>query len=481
MVELNNSPVDAVKFSEWYLEVLKQAELADYSPTRGCMVIRPHGFAIWEFIQKELDARIKAAGVSNAYFPLLIPESFLNKEKDHVEGFSPELAVVTHAGGEKLEEPLVVRPTSETVVYHMFSKWIKSYRDLPLKINQWANVVRWEMRTKPFLRTSEFLWQEGHTAHATEEEALATAKQHLEIYVKFIRDILAIPVISGPKPESEKFAGAKVTFTMEPIMRDGKALQMGTSHLLAHSFPQAFDVKFQDQDGSLKTPWCTSWGTTTRMIGATILVHGDETGLVLPPKVAPIQVAVIPIRKSNDDLEAIDRYRDDVVDLLKNAGLRYAVFDDDSSPGSRFFAAEQKGIPMRIEFGARDMAGNQVILVSRLQDPQSNIPKKLLCHRTVLVKTVIERLEVFQNFLLKRAESFLAANIFEIDTFDQLAEGLSKSPGFYKVFWCEKSECEMKLKTIQASFRVVLAKVDKGQCFACNSLAKCQIIAAKSY
>lgn len=481
MAGFNNSPVDAVKFSEWYLEVLKQSEMTDYSPTRGCMVIRPYGFAMWEFIQKELDARIKKAGVSNAYFPLLIPESFLNKEKNHIEGFSPELAVVTHAGGNKLEEPLVIRPTSETMVYHMFAKWIKSYRDLPLKINQWANVVRWEMRTKPFLRTTEFLWQEGHTAHTTEEEALKTAKIHLDIYVKFLREVLALPVISGAKPESEKFAGAKVTFTMEPMMRDGKALQVGTSHLLAHSFPEAFDVKFQDKDGLLKTPWCTSWGSTTRMIGAMILAHGDETGLVVPPNIAPIQAVVIPIRKSGEDTEVVDRYLKEVVELLDLANIRHLVLDDDSSPGARFFAGEQKGIPLRIEFGKKDILNNQVVLVQRLQDPESAIPRKIVCSRSLLITTVFERLEIIQELMLRRAESFLNANIFEVETFEQLSDGLKKSPGFYKILWCESLTCEAKVKSIQATLRVIIDRNVSGKCFSCLNPATCLVIAAKAY
>jgi prolyl-tRNA synthetase len=476
-----NRPVEAIKFSEWYLEVLKQAELTDYSPTRGCMVIRPHGFAIWELMQKELDRLIKQSGCQNAYFPLLIPESFLNKEKNHLEGFSPELAVVTHAGGEKLEEPLVVRPTSETIIYHMFAKWIKSYRDLPLKINQWANVVRWEMRTKPFLRTTEFLWQEGHTAHATEEEALATAKKHLEIYTQFVKDYLALPVFSGPKPESEKFAGAKVTFTMEPIMRDGKALQLGTAHLLEHSFPQAFGVGFQDQDGTVKTPWCTSWGVTTRLVGAAILGHGDETGLVLPPKIAPIQVAVVPIQKANDAPEVLHNFKTRIVEILRATGVRFAVFDGEGTPGARFFQAEQKGIPLRLEFGARDIASNQVILVTRLAGDGIDFERKTSCELLSLSELLITRLEQFQNYLYRRAQAFKQANLFEVATLEELRNGLKIAPGFYKVLWCENGVCEEQLKSLSASFRVVLERGVVGPCFVCHEKATCLAIAAKAY
>lgn len=482
---IENQTIETSKFSEWYLEVLKQSELVDYSPVKGCMVIRPYGYAIWEFIQQELDKRIKKTGVMNAYFPLLIPESFLKKEKDHLEGFSPELAVVTHAGGSALEEPLIVRPTSETIIYYMFAKWIKSYRDLPLKINQWANVVRWEMRTRPFLRTSEFLWQEGHTAHETEEEAHAVAAQHLALYVDFLKDFLAIPVISGKKPDSEKFAGAKITFTMEPMMRDGKALQVGTSHLLDHNFPKAFDVQFQDKDGGISTPWCTSWGATTRLIGALIMVHGDlESGLVLPPKVAPYQISIVPIRKSGENRAIIDEYLQKIVAALDAAGIRYLILDDDTSPGARFFVSEQKGIPMRIEFGQRDISANNVVISPRLVDSSYGLEKKQVASLDGLGDFCQKFLGIFQDFLFKRAQAFLANHRFTASSFDNLAKGLSNNPGFYEVDWCSSAECETKIKSISATFRVVLNdNLDHSDstCFACKEKARIRIIVAKAY
>ena len=325
------------QFPEWYNEVIYKSELVDHSPTKGTAVIRPYGYSIWEKIHQLLDKRIKEVGVKNAYFPLLIPESFLNKEKKHVEGFAPELAVVTHAGGKKLEEPLVVRPTSETIIYHMFSRRIKSWRDLPLKINQWANVVRWELRTRPFLRTSEFLWQEGHTAHYSAEEAEEMSKQMLEIYVDIAENYLAIPVIPGEKSESERFAGADHTYTFEAMMQDGKALQMGTSHVLAQSFPAAFGIQFQDKDGKMRVPHCTSWGVSTRLIGALVMVHGDQNGLIIPPKIAPITGVVIPILKKNADNSAVLEMADKVRQMLEPLGFTIEVDTREGiSPGAKY-------------------------------------------------------------------------------------------------------------------------------------------------
>lgn len=474
--------VESGKFSEWYQDVLQKSELADYAPTRGCMVIRPLAYSIWENIQQHLDQKLKAAGVENAYFPLFIPESFIAKEKKHVEGFSPELAVVTHAGGEQLEEPLVVRPTSETIIYHMFSKWIKSHRDLPLKINQWCNVVRWEKRTRPFLRTTEFLWQEGHTAHASEAEGLATAREHLNIYVELLRDLLAIPVIAGPKPESEKFAGAKTTLTMEAMMPDGKALQIGTSHLLDISFPKSFEVCFQNDQGELQSPWCTSWGMTTRVVGALIMIHGDlETGLVLPPAVAPKQVSVVPIRKTSDDKAKFDQFLNKILTTLKNQGLRTILLDEDSSPGNRFYVSEKKGIPLRIEVGMRDVLAGHVMVAPRLQIDEDKKKKVLIDD---LGQFATEFMKNFQAFLLDRAESFLTNNIYAVNDFVEFEEKLEKSPGFYKVFWCESQKCEEKAKTLQSTFRVVLERFDQNesiQCFICKSKATCKVIVAKSY
>ncbi|MBM3887285.1 proline--tRNA ligase, partial [Candidatus Dependentiae bacterium] len=324
-------------FPEWYQEVITQAGLVDSSPTRGCSIIKPYGFAIWERIQQNLDARIKQEGVENAYFPLLIPEEFLRREEKHIEGFSPEVAVVTHAGGKKLEEPYVIRPTSETVIYEAFSRWIKSWRDLPLKINQWANVVRWEMRTRPFLRTTEFLWQEGHTAHATYEEARTMALTMLEHYRQLAEDFLAIPVVIGEKTPYERFPGADSTFTFEGLMQDGKALQMGTSHILSQSFPAAFGVKFQAQDGTLQNPFCTSWGATTRLIGAMVMTHGDQRGLVVPPRVAPIQIVIIPIFKSDEEKTSVINAAQSIAQNLQSAGIRIHIDTDESkTPGAKF-------------------------------------------------------------------------------------------------------------------------------------------------
>lgn len=342
---MNKLPDINLNFSDWYNEVVAKAELAEHGPVRGTMVIRPYGYEIWENIQKILDHKIKEAGVKNASFPLLIPESFLKKEAKHIEGFSPELAVVTHAGGKELDEPLVVRPTSETVIHYMFSKWIKSWRDLPLKINQWANVVRWELRPRPFLRTTEFLWQEGHTAHETKEGAEAEAEAAMDRYVDFVQKYLAIPVIVGDKSQSEKFAGADRTITYEAFMPDGRALQMGTSHILSQTFAEAFEIKFQNREGKEEHPYLTSWGATTRLIGATIMVHGDNKGLVLPPMIAPIQVVIVPILREDSKKEVLE-----VAHAIKNSllmdGVRVYIDDrEERTPGNKFYEWELKGVP----------------------------------------------------------------------------------------------------------------------------------------
>lgn len=469
------------EFSKQYLEVVEKAKIADYGPVKGTMIIRPYGYAIWEFLKNNLDEKIKSHGVENAYFPLFIPESFLNKEKKHIDGFSPELAVVTHAGGNKLEESLVVRPTSETIIYHMLAKWIKSYRDLPFKINQWANVVRWEMRTRPFLRTTEFLWQEGHTAHQTKDEALQAAKTWLEMYVETLKDLLAIPVLSGEKTESERFAGADYTFTMEAMMQDGKALQMGTSHLLSHSFPASFDVKFQNQEGKMVSPWCTSFGMTTRAIGAMIMTHMDDKGLVLPPKVAPVQVAIIPIKGKSQEVDLkVDDYVKVVSKKLSDFKIRCKVIDDGNSPGSRFFQCEQEGIPLRLEIGIKDVESESVFVCPRINlgwtERKKALPLKDLSN------SVLEILENIQTELLKKASLNLQENTFEVQSFEELKNSLkSKGGGFYKVAWCLSSKCESELKTIQATFRVVVKDAKDKLCFVCKDTAKQEVVAAKSY
>ncbi|MDE7305851.1 MAG: proline--tRNA ligase, partial [Clostridia bacterium] len=349
-------------FPQWYTDVVLKTKLVDYGPVKGTMVIRPYGYAIWENIQSELDSRFKATGHENAYFPLLIPMSYFTKEAEHVEGFAPEVAVVTHAGGEELAEPLAVRPTSETIFGNMYSKWIQSYRDLPVLINQWANVMRWEKTTRPFLRTSEFLWQEGHTAHATEEEAEEETMKMLAVYKEFAENVLAIPVICGRKTEKEKFAGAVATYGMEAMMKDGKSLQSGTSHYLGQNFSKAFDIKFLDKDGALKHAYTTSWGVSTRLIGALIMAHGDQRGLVLPPKVAPVQAVIVPIAAKKEGV--VEKCRE-VKTLLEKAGVRTVLDDTDNSPGWKFNEWEMKGVPVRIEIGPRDIEAGKALLFRR--------------------------------------------------------------------------------------------------------------------
>lgn len=477
-------PYNSTAFSDWYLKALEDAQFFDYSPVRGCMVFRPFGYKFWESIQSELNKHFSRLGVENAYFPLFIPEHFISKEKDHIAGFSPELAVVTFAGGSELEEPLVVRPTSETIIYHMFAKWIKTHKDLPLKINQWANVVRWEKRTKPFLRTTEFLWQEGHTAHSTKEEAKSFAEQMATVYASFMREYLAIPAYVGKKTNSEKFAGADFTITIEALMRDGKALQSCTSHLLAQSFPKAFEVEFADSAGNMQTPWCTSWGLTTRAIGATVMVHGSlEEGLILPPKIAPVQVSIVPIRKTSDPINKIDDYINQLSQDLAEAGIRFKVLDDATSPGNRFFQSEKIGVPFRIEFGLRDIEADQVCVAPRVAgffDGQ----KKIFVPTKNLKIFLLEQLNSFHDFLLKRAEKFLYSNTYSIETFEELELRLSEESGFYEVNWCGEDSCEKKLKDIQATFRVIkeiLPTDTSGSCFVCRKKANLLVYAAKSY
>jgi prolyl-tRNA synthetase len=404
----------AEDFPRWYQDVLAKAELADNGPVRGTMVIRPYGFAIWERMQAELDARIKALGVSNAYFPLFIPESFLHKEAEHVEGFSPELAVVTHGGGKKLEEPVVVRPTSETVINHYFAKWIQSHRDLPMLLNQWANVVRWELRPRLFLRTTEFLWQEGHTAHATEAEARTFALRVLdEVYRDFMVDVLAIPVVPGRKTALERFAGADTTWTCEAMMGDGKALQMGTSHELGQNFSRAFDITFLDEQGTQSHAWLTSWGSTTRMVGALVMAHGDDAGLRLPPRLAPVQAVVLVVRAEDGAAEAAARLADD----LEAAGVRVQLdARTDTSFGRRVVDWEIKGVPFRIELGPRDLAAGQAVLVRRLQG------KKEPVRLDDVVGVVRDTIEQSQAALFAEALTFRESRTATCASLDEALE-----------------------------------------------------------
>lgn len=473
---MNKLPDFNQHFSEWYNEVIYQAELADLSPVRGSIVIRPYGFAIWENIRDRLDKRIKETGHENAAFPLFIPESFLKREAKHVEGFAPEVAVVTHAGGKLLEEPLIVRPTSETMIHFMFAKWIKSYRDLPLKINQWCNVVRWEMRTRPFLRTTEFFWQEGHTAHETLQEAEIEVQMMLREYVDLSHNWLAIPVIAGPKPESEKFPGAEKTYTFEGFMPDGKALQMGTSHLLSQSFAHAFEMKFQDRDGNLAYPWLTSWGATTRLVGAVVMAHGDEKGLILPPKIAPIQVVIIPIYKADTDKVAVLAAVDTMVAQLKEKGVRVHVdAEEHKTPGAKFFKWELKGVPLRIEIGARDLASAQCMVADRLGSGKKAIAL------TSLATEVPSMLDNLQAQLFKRAQDRRAALWHKEAKFDDIVKGLATKPGFYQTGWCRDENCEAKLKEHQASIRCLLEETTFATCFNCDQASVSDVLLAKSY
>lgn len=377
---------------------------------------------------------------------------------------------------------MVVRPTSETVFYNAFARWIKSYRDLPLKINQWANVVRWEMRTRPFLRTSEFMWQEGHTAHATKEEALECAVEHQQLYIDVARDLLAIPVVAGPKTDSEKFAGADTTLTLEAMMQDGKALQLCTSHLLAESFPKAFGVQFQDKDGKVQSPWCTSWGWTTRSVGATIMVHGDENGLVIPPRVAPIQVMVVPIFKTDEQKAAVLEYVDKISAQLKDAGIRVeADLDETKTPGHKFNQTELKGIPVRLEVGPRDLESQSCMMVSRVGQDAEGKRHKTSVKFDSLSEVVSETLDEIHNAMYERAKGFLEANTFQADSYAELVDKIEQNRGFYKMHWCGSENCESQLKEIQASARVIIGQTSDKNCFSCKNPAVKEIIVAKSY
>ncbi len=436
-------------FSQWYQDIVVQAKLADYSPVKGCMVIRPNGYAIWEAIQQDLNARIKKTGVRNAYFPLFIPESFLKKEAEHVEGFAPQCAVVTYAGAKDLEEKLVVRPTSETIINSMFAKWIQSYRDLPLMINQWANVVRWEMRTRLFLRTTEFLWQEGHTCHATLDEAEAETRQMLKVYTDFAAEVLAMPVVPGLKSDSERFAGALRTYSIEAMMQDKKALQAGTSHNLASNFAQAFDTKFLDKDGKQKHVFQTSWGVSTRLIGAVIMTHSDDKGLVLPPRLASTHAVIVPIMAKPETkaqvLEAADKLRADISAACDKAGFPYTTNievdkDETKQPGWKFFEYEMLGVPVRIEVGPRDLEKGQVVLTRRDVGVKEFVPLAEVPQKVAFI------LADMQKSLLEKARAYRDAHTFEITSYTEFKSKLEEPGGFFIAPWCQSKECEAKVK-----------------------------------
>ena len=461
-------------FPQWYTDVVIKTGLADYGPTKGSMVIRPYGYAIWENIQRELDARFKATGHKNAYFPLLIPMSLLQKEAEHVEGFAPEVATVTRAGSNELSEPLVVRPTSETIICDMYSRWIQSYRDLPLKINQWANVVRWEKTTRPFLRTSEFLWQEGHTVHATREEAEKETLDILHLYADFARDCLAMPVLIGQKTEKEKFAGAEETYGMEAMMQDAKSLQAGTTHHFGDKFARAYDIQFLDRDGTHKYAWQTSWGVSTRLIGALIMAHGDARGLILPPAVAPVQAIVLPIAIHKAGVEEAAR---SVIDRLVAAGVRCEGDFSDQTPGWKFNEWEMKGVPLRLEIGPRDIENGVVTVVRRDNGEKSVVKNEEL-------EGVIKRLlsDVHES-MYRKAEAFRDSRIKEAHTLDELKKYLDEG-NFVKAMWCGSQECELKVKELmQATIRIMpfdQTPIDD-KCIADGSPAKKLVIFARAY
>ena len=412
-------PSQADDFSAWYNDIVYRADLVDLSPVRGSFVIRPYGYALWEHIQRNLDDMFKATGHENLYFPLLIPMSFFQREAKHVEGFAPELAVVTHAGGKELEEPLAIRPTSETVIGELYSRWVQSYRDLPLLYNQWCNVMRWELRTRPFLRTTEFLWQEGHTAHATVEEALEETSRMVEVYATFARDFGALPVVVGEKTEGERFAGAKSTLTIEAMMRDGKALQSGTSHFMGDNFARAFDITFNDENNQQAFAQTTSWGFSTRFIGALIMGHGDDKGLIMPPRLAPHQVVVLPIYRSTDPdaRAAVMAAVDDLAAKLHTAGVRVKVDDRQGiSPGRKFNEWEQKGVPLRVEIGPRDLEAGVATVADRLGGDKRQVPL------TTLPTTIADALETFHHALYQRALDFREQQTFHAETYDELKE-----------------------------------------------------------
>lgn len=479
-------------YSQWYLDIVEQAELAENSAVRGCMIIKPHGYAIWEMFQKTLDQMFKDTGHKNAYFPIFIPKSFLSKEAKHVDGFAQESAVVTHHRlrtnpdtkevevdpESKLEEELIVRPTSETIIYDSFSRWIQSYRDLPILINQWANVVRWEMRTRPFLRTAEFLWQEGHTAHATEEEAEAEAKQMLEVYTTFAQDYLAIPVIAGEKSESERFAGALRTYTIEAMMQDGKALQSGTSHNLGQNFAKAFDLTFTDANEQIQHAWTTSWGLSTRMMGALIMVHSDDKGLVLPPKIAPEQVVIIPIWKTEEDkkrvMSSVDQIREGM-----DSDIRVTVDTREHlSPGWKFNEWEKKGLPLRIEIGPRDVENNTVVLARR------DTSEKLTIVFENLNTKIKDILAEIQSGLFQKAKSFLDERTIKVDSFDELKEVVEHKQGFALAHWDGTTETEEKIKAeTKATIRCIpFDQVnEESVCVYSGKPSKRRVVFAKAY
>ncbi|MEN8375939.1 MAG: proline--tRNA ligase [Gemmatimonadota bacterium] len=473
-------------FAAWYNEVVLRAELADYSPVRGSMVIRPYGYGIWENMQGALDGLFKETGHENAYFPLLIPQSFLEREKEHIKGFAPEVAVVTRAGGKELEEPLVIRPTSETIIYHMFAKWVQSYRDLPILMNQWANVMRWELRTRLFLRTSEFLWQEGHTAHATDAEAEAETLLILGLYRRFMEEWMAMPPLTGKKTDAERFAGAVRTYACEALMQDNRALQAGTSHNLGQNFSRQFDFRFQTEDGGEDYAWNTSWGVSTRLVGGLVMTHGDDVGLIVPPRLAPIQVVIVPILRG-DGSEAVLAKARAVGEELRAQGLRVRVDDRDTgSPGAKFWEWERKGVPLRIEIGPKDVDKGQLVLVRRFVP--EGVDKKAFLEERAAIASVPGLLDEIQDAMLagaiQRRETNSHRGVHDYDAFRQIMEGAG---GFVYAGWCGSAECETKAKNdTKASIRCLPSEDFRspevpGRCLVCGGAAAEEAVWARAY
>jgi len=490
--ELKDLTKRADNYSQWYNDLVMKADLAELSPVRGCMVIKPYGYAIWEKMQRQLDLMFKETGAQNAYFPLLIPKSFLSREAEHVEGFAKECAVVTHyrlratedkSGVEvdptaKLDEELIIRPTSETIIWNTYKNWIHSYRDLPLMCNQWCNVMRWEMRTRPFLRTSEFLWQEGHTAHATREEAEAEAQKMLHVYADFAEQWMAVPVVRGVKSETERFAGALDTYTIEAMMQDGKALQSGTSHFLGQNFAKAFDVTYLNKDNKPEYVWATSWGVSTRLIGALIMTHSDDNGLVLPPRLAPIQVVIIPITKGEEQLKTITERLQPVIDELKQAGISVKYDDaDNKRPGFKFADYELKGVPVRLVMGGRDLENGTLEIMRRDTLEKETVPVDGIVSR-------VERLlDEIQESLFNRAKAHLDANTHVCEDYEEFKEKV-KDGGFFLCHWDGTAETEAKIKEeTQATIRCVPFGVEQteGIDMVSGKPSKCRVIIARSY
>src|SRR3954452_20210559 len=455
-------------FGRWYLDVVRRAELADYSPVKGCMVIRPYGYAIWELIQQAFDREFKRTGHVNAYFPLFIPESLLNKEAEHVEGFAPQVAYVTHGGGEELEEKLVVRPTSEAIIGTMYAKWVQSWRDLPILINQWANVVRWEKVTRPFLRTTEFLWQEGHTAHETHDEAQAETLMILDLYARVAEELMAMPVVKGIKSESEKFAGALRTYSIEALMGDGRALQAGTSHNLGQNFAKAFDITFQARDKTVQHVWGTSWGVSTRLVGGVIMTHGDDSGLVLPPRVAPYQVVIVPIGRDNWRETVLPRAQE-IQRELQAAGIRVTLDEREERPGWKFAEWELRGVPLRVEIGPKDIEKSAVMVARR------DTREKQSLSMTDLPAQLRALLDAIQQNLFDRALAFRDEHTQRASTYDEFKQVLEGRPGFVIAPWCGSAECEAHIKTdTQATIRNMPLDPPppSGTCIRCDNPAQ---------